>query len=364
MRRGTHWSDAQVLIRTLALGATARGAHEDRLREAWRPVDHRRVLHLVEREGAVLWLSRRLRERGISLEEPARTMLADRAKAAVAQGLRIDAELAHVRARLAGVGIACVALKGAAMREIAGRVPYASARAPGDVDILCRQEDAEGAWHALASSGYASPRKAPDDAHHLPALVGPRGVGVDIHVTMVAGVSPAEAWRRGTSGGSGPDDTELFWHAVSHSLATVAEEAYASLRLRHWLDASALIAAKAPLDWDVIRGRIESPECTHPSLARAWIRVACELAAQPLPMAVAGDSARLELDRLLGWRLRLADAPRTRWTHKLLEEGTRGEAGLSQEPSGAHRNAIIRARHRVASGAARVYWRAAVRSSA
>jgi hypothetical protein len=154
-----------------------------------------------------------------------------------------------------------------------------------------------------------------------------------------------------------PPDTELVWHAMTHSLATIDSGAHASLRLRHWLDASALIAAHADINWGLVLERIESRECAHPPLARAWLRVAFELAGESPPADLLTATPPLDLVRLLAWRLQFASARHTPWEQKLLEEGTRGEAGLALQPVDAGRSLFVRARHVGESSVSRWYWR-------
>src|SRR5262249_17857868 len=153
------------------------------------------------REGASLWLHRRLLATKTTLDAEAAALLGVPVKEGSAQCLRVDVEAGITAELLHAAGIPFVLLKGAAMRSIANRVSYADARAPGDLDILCRAPDARHAWDTLRTAGYVAPKPGPDDQHHLPGLLGRTGVGVDVHVTTVPQVSPAEAWRRAAEGG-------------------------------------------------------------------------------------------------------------------------------------------------------------------
>ena len=290
---------------------------------------------------------------------------------AVAQSLRVDAETAAALDTLGMAGIRAVPIKGAAIRRLAARVPYADARAPNDVDLLVPAEAARRAWDVLVANGYSAPREAgPPDGHHLPALVGPIGVGVELHLTTVAAVPPAEAWRRATCDGAGadvdgrsrpvPSDTELLWHAVAHPLVHAQESARIGVRLRYWLDAAALLASGAAIDWERIRGRLDSPETPRPALARAWFVAAAGLSGRPLPAGAlgTGSAVAFDIERLVSWRLRVfaGAAPGGRWAIKMIEEGARGEAMLPPEPGRVGASTGARLRHALAARAARLWW--------
>jgi hypothetical protein len=364
MTRSALVHDADLLVQTLCL-STPHNTWRQRLN--WGLCDSVKLVKLGRQEGATLWLHRRLASTGAALGPTARTELTNAVTAETAHCLRVDAEFARVAALLDNARIAFVPLKGTAMRAIADRVPFANARAPRDVDILCRHGDALRAWTILRNAGYHAPVDVPENHHHLPALVGQSGVGVDIHRTTVPEVTAKEAWRRATKGASSvvvagrarviPPDTELLWHALSHSLTTIDSVAHASLRLRHWLDASALIAAHADINWARVHERIASRECAHPALARAWLRVAFELAGEPPPTDLLTTTPPLDLVRLLAWRLQFTPSAHSRWKQKLLEEGTRCEAGLALEPMDSGRSLFVRARHVGAASASRLYWR-------
>ncbi len=355
MSRIQHTRDAALLVETLRMQPTW---SVEVVRSEWASANALHIVQLAVREGAALWLHRRLGVLGLTIQASARDVLSAAVKPATVQCLRVDAEFETTRALLRGAGVECIPLKGVAMRAMTQRIPYADARAPSDVDILCRETDARRAWTLLREVGYSSPKSAPEDGHHLPALVGRNGIGVDIHVTTVPAVSPDEAWHRASVV---PRDTELLWHALSHSLAAIDIVAHTSLRLRHWVDAAALIAAGGNIDWSCIIERLASTECAYPMLGRAWLRVAFELAGREVPSDFHGTFPQLDLVRLLAWRLPIAQGERSRWREKLLEEGTRGEAGLPLELAGRDRHVLVRARHRLASTVARSYWQLSAR---
>jgi hypothetical protein len=360
--------DARLLIDTLRLAPPADfGA----LASAWAAADASSIVRLAQFEGVSLWLQRRLKALGIALGGEAGEALAAAAKRAVAYSLRMESETSATLAILDAAGVTAIPLKGAVMRRISARIPYADARAPNDVDVLVQDEHAQRAWDALAARGYSPPKEnGPADGHHLPALAGPLGVGVEIHMTTSVSVAPAEAWRRATSEGavaefSGvsrpvPSDTELFWHAIAHAVAHAEEYGRVGTKLRYWLDPAALLAANASIDWGRIRARLETRECADPGLVRAWIRTASDLSGRSLPGDALGDrgGAPIDLERMISWRLRVF--PRfiagNRWAERLIEEGARGETNLSHEPAHHAARSFARVRHAFAARAARLWW--------
>lgn len=299
-------------------------------------------------------------------------MLAAAAKRAMAYSLRMESETLATLAILDAAGIATVPLKGAVMRRISARVPYADARAPNDVDVLVQDDHAQHAWDALVARGYSPPKEyGPADGHHLPALVGPLGVGVEIHLTTSASVVPGEAWRRATSDDAAaefngvsrtvPSDTELFWHSIAHAVAHAEEYGRIGTRLRYWLDPAALLAANASIDWERIRARLQTRECADPELVRAWIRTASHLSGRSLPIDALGDRGgqAIDVERLISWRLRVFArySAGDRWAERLVEEGARGETRLSYEPAYHEAGSYARVRHAIAARAARLWWR-------
>lgn len=360
--------DARLLIDTLRLSTPAKASA---LATEWARADAIGLVRLAQFEGVSLWLQRRLKSLGITLAGEPGDTLAAAAKRATAYSLRMESETLATLAILDAAGIEVVPLKGAAMRRISARVPYATARAPNDVDVLVQDEHAQRAWEALVAKGYQAPKEhGPPDGHHLPALVGPLGVGVEIHMTTSASVAPAEAWHRATFDGcvadlNGatrpiPSDTELFWHSIAHAVAHAEEYGRVGTKLRYWLDPAALLAAGASVDWARIRRRIETKECAEPGLIRAWIRTAADLGGHALPAdAVGRHGPAIDVVRMLSWRLRVFDRYErsSRWAERLVEEGARGETGLRSEPPHHAATSFARARHTVAARAARMWWR-------
>ena len=335
------------------------------LATAWSAADAGAIVRLVEYEGVALWLHRRLKSLGVTLDGEPRVRLAAGARHATAHSLRTDAEATASLAILSAAGVPAVLLKGAAMRRIAARVRDADARASSDVDLIVPADLAQHAWDALVASGYSPPKTSgPADGHHLPALAGPIGIAVEIHTTTVAATPGAEAWRRASHDGDAvlavSSDTELLWNAVAHAVVTAADAGRSGVRLRYWLDPAALLASSTTIDWDRIRARLLSSECAFPDLARVWLRTASDLAGVALPEDALGNERanRFDLERVLSWRLRVLARPdqKSRWVEKLLEEGARGEVSLPIEPPHRAASTPARLRHAVASRAARLWW--------
>ena len=362
--------DARLLIDTLRLSTPT---NVDVLASQWARADVAGLVRLAQFEGVSLWLQRRLKALGVALTGDAAETLTAEARRATAFSLRMESESFATLTILEAAGIAAVPLKGAAMRRISSRVPYADARAPNDVDVLVQDESAQRAWDALVARGY-TPLKdhGPPEGHHLPALSGPLGVSVEIHMTTSPAVAPAEAWRRATSDGATaelngvsrpiPSDTELFWHAVAHAVAHAEEYGRVGTRLRYWLDPAALLASEASIDWERIRSRLGTRECADPARVRAWIRTASDLSGKPLPQNALGvlGGPSIDVVRMLSWRLRVFDRYEAggRWAERLIEEGARAEVGLPLEPAHYRAKSFARARHAVAARAARLWWTA------
>jgi hypothetical protein len=358
--------DARLLIETLRLSpATNAGA----LATAWASADTAALVSLAEYEGAAVWLQRRLKALGIELDAAARDKLKAITRPIHAHALRVDAEANSCLARLDAAGIPVVPLKGAAVRRLAARVPYIDARGVTDVDLLVQEADGQRAWDLLRESGYRSiTLVSPPDGHHLPTLVSPLGVPAELHLSTIGVVTPIEAWRRATCDGATasfdgtmravPSDTELLWHVMAHALVTATETAADGFRLRYWLDAAALLAAGAAIDWERFRARLDSAETERPALARAWLRAAADLGGVMLPSSVSAGAQPFDLERLLSWRLRRRRRPArdSRWRSKVLEESARGEAALPLYPANPSDSLAAHVRHVLVSCAARSWW--------
>jgi len=336
-----------------------------RLAKTWENGTTDGIRTFVAFEDGALWLYRRCRDLGVDLASPRLKTLGEwltsEARRATAGNLLVDDTAHQVVAILHDVGAPHVLLKGIARRRWRERMPYVAARSTADVDILVPCDNAWTAWHALRDHGYR--HTGPPGArtvHHLPPLKAQAGVPVEIHTSTSRMVWPDDAWARmdttAVEAGDGfriPAPTELLWHAVAHG----CDHRAASFRLRFWISVSAIVASGAPLDWDCILARLQSPEVTSPRRAAGWLQAALMLAGAEPPSGLTAIGPPYPLRRHLAWRLRLArrGALETRWGIRLREEATRMEAGLPPIPIARDATLPLAARRRMASHLAR--WR-------
>jgi len=315
-------------------------------------------------EGAALWLVRRLRELNLldRLHDALRQDLTAQAQAIEATNLLADEEAAPLFARLAAAGTPFVAIKGTARRAAAARYPYADARATSDVDLLLPEAAARDLWGALCREGYAPNAEALRFAprHHLPALLGPAKVGVELHTSSSSRVAAEVAWDRiqrraetvqwrGTSVRV-PAATDLLVGAIAHA-ATDGARGY---RLRYFLDAAVILASGPAVDWPDLGSRLDAGECGDPARARAWLGAAAVFAEAPSPP----EARTFPLERLLAWRLLVLDSvPNQRLRHALLAEGARAEAGLPLRSLGEEGGVPARLRRFAGSAGSRFAYR-------
>ncbi len=331
--------------------------------EAWR-TPPRRLAAWAAYEGAAVWLVRRLRELNLLDRLPASVQqdFTAQAQAVEATNLLADEEAARLIRRLTAAGTPYVAIKGTARRAAAARYPYADARATSDVDILLTAAAARALWNALKGEGHAPNEEALRFAprHHLPALLGPARVGVELHTRVSSRVAAEVAWER-TSGRAEtvqwrgvavrvPSATDLLVGAIAHA-ATDRARGY---RLRYFLDAASILASGAAVDWPEVGGRLDAGECGDAARARAWLGAAAAFAEAPPPP----EARAFPLERLLAWRLTLhAAVPNQRVRHALLAEGARAEAGLPLRSLGEGGGAVARLRRFVGASASRGAYR-------
>jgi hypothetical protein len=362
---------AEVLYQTVRLHG---GWNSARLREAWLKADLSGLRELVSHEQVTIWLYRRLRELGVGdeLAPSFWTWLIRRARVETANGLLVEAEAIRLAELLAAGGIPAVFLKGIARRLLADRHPYIDARATIDVDVLLPAEHASSVWEDLKKSGYkfvTDPNLTPVDLWHLIPLAGANRVAVEIHTSTSREIKPADAWRRQMFESRVvtrdrlqlrvPSTTELFWHTLTHA----AGDGTSAFRLHHMLDAAVLMASDAVIYWDVVGERLEAGEIRNRDVLLRWLQAAAELAGVSLPLRLPEMPRPFPMLRVLKWRLsalrRAGDRPRL--LEKLLEEGTRVEAGMPMQELVKGKDLTIHARRRTASMVARgAYhtWRA------
>jgi hypothetical protein len=303
----------------------------------------------------------------------------------MAFNMRVDAQTREVIRFLEGLGTPYILLKGMARRAGAGLYPYADARRTRDVDLLLPEDAAIRAWQALVAAGYAPVEYAGPKLghHHLMPLWNQHRIPVELHISTSSGVHPKEAWARSSADVSKvpwkgyavliPSATELLWHALSHAV----QEGVYGFRLRHLLDAAAVLASAAPVNWDVILMRLEveqllDEESRRPADRRQvvrWLGCAARLAGATVPPELVGDAEEYPLEMVLRWELAVLQhaAIGRAATEKLLEEATRCEAGLPLTPAVRSRALPIRWRRRVAAAGARgmyLLWRTLIPAQA
>ena len=364
---------ASLLIDTLTLGPTRA---DDRSR-LWAGPDLRAIERLIRVEGAGAWLYRRWREAGTgpAVAAPLHQAIRTTALAELGVALHVESAAAEALEILTRAGFELVLLKGLAYRAAAPSYPYLDARSTSDMDILVAPGEGEHAWQALRDAAFVPiPHPllpTPREHHHLEGLHSSRGVTIELHTSTSPTRPPEEAWMR--LRGSAvrtrwngmsvfvPSATEMLWHAVEHSLTHGAE----GFRLRQFLPAAALLAARAPVDVDQIQHRVtaerlrESHENRLVSSAAIgqWLAMASALAgddALPLPWSGGNET----LWRLLSWRLSLLQRLpiESRLQPYLLEQGTRAEVGLSPRYSTSHRLFGNRARYRAMATLSRLAY--------
>ena len=348
---------------------------ERELAESWRLVDTRGMRGLVEFEVVALWLHLRLKELG-ALPESATNhgfwrWLAAAAKKIAAKNMMVESRTSVLVRHLRLAAAPHVLIKGSARQRAVHLYPYAAARPTNDLDVLVQESAVPSLRDRLLKAGYryAFPEEATPKGHyHLRPLTDDSGVPVEIHVSTAGSLSPIEAWNRTASGALEvavggeksriPSATELLWHGITHG---VLHEARA-FRLRFFLDATSILASQSEVDWGTIEGRLDSPETFDRSHTVAWLSAAAWLAGITLPNHVGRGVKLFPLRRVMRWRLSVFRSSRltSRMRNKLLEEGTRGEAGMPLLPPVAGTSLPLRIRRRTAAGAARagyLLWR-------
>ncbi|HVT38809.1 MAG TPA: nucleotidyltransferase family protein [Gemmatimonadaceae bacterium] len=336
----------------------------------------RAMEELIRLEGASGWLYRRWRDAGSGEASVGRLHSAVRIHALAEMGgtLTVESAAAEALGILAQAGIEVVLLKGLAYRAAAQTYPYLDARSTNDIDVLVAPSDANTAWQALRRAAFvpipASAFQKPSDHHHLGGLASSLGVTIELH-TSTSPTRPAhEAWksirgnaeRKDWNGMSVliPSATEMLWHAVEHSFTHGA----AGFRLRQFLPGAALLAARAPVDVDLIQlrataGRVREDGNREVSAeaVRQWLAMAGALAG-PHSLATPWQGGYDRLWRLLTWRFVLLRQLPTgsRLKPYLFEQGTRAEIGLRPVYSTLHPSLTHRARYRTLASFSRLAY--------
>lgn len=162
---------------------------------------------------------------------------------------------------LENAGIACVALKGPWLAWHAYPAPVL--RPMRDIDLLVEKGQVEDAWSALLEAGYRSDERTNakpfDDRKHLPCLLSPQGVTVELHsrcweTAEEAGFAMPEPIDTAIlAGAATTDDDPVQYPSPAHMLTTLCVHAACS----HRLDAGALVLCDVdyllqhePIAWD------------------------------------------------------------------------------------------------------------------
>ena len=349
----------------------------DKLRERWGAVDTTGMRSLITFEGAAVWLYRRFRRLEIgasgTIDQGFFTWLGRMARRAIAQNEMVYQHADNVVRILNDAEVPNVLLKGNALRFATDGFPFATARSTNDIDVLVREPDARRMERYLLDIGYnysAAPELTPADHFHIRPMANEAGVSVELHFSTNHALSYEAAWERLTSsavkieqGGATfqiPSATELFWHGTTHA---VFHKAHA-FRLRYYLDAASILTTDTPVDWGIIDSRLDSDEVPDRARTVAWLGAAAWLAGSELPEDISRGIAPFPLHRIMRWRLGVLRRFHAsgRITEKLLDEGTRCEAGMPLTPSVQTRALPIRVRRRTAALTARLAyfaWRAA-----
>ena len=158
-----------------------------------------------------------------------------------------------------------------------------------------------------------------------------------------------------------PSATEMLWHAVEHSFTHGA----AGFRLRQFLPGAALLAARAPVDVELIQHRAASDRlreedgnhAVSAAAVRHWLAMTGALAG-PEALPTPWQGGRDPLWRMLTWRLSvLRRLPAgSRLKPYLFEQGTRTEVGLHPVYSTSHPSLGHRARYRTLASLSRLAY--------
>ncbi|MGQ0712669.1 MAG: nucleotidyltransferase family protein [Gemmatimonadaceae bacterium] len=194
-------------------------------------------------EACAVQFDRALRRSALADAAPSclRDDLAFSTATAVAQALRVPGQVTELAEIARELGIQVILLKGAA-RLLGGEM--AGTRSVSDIDVLARPVDARRLHASLQERcGYHSLTSSPE--HHLPTLLRPGALPVEIHVQLGPTASRLdERIRRDAREGTGPAKgallpaaTALLLHALEHALLVHWAVRY---RLRDILDVAEL----------------------------------------------------------------------------------------------------------------------------
>jgi len=229
--------------------------------------------------------------------------------------------LHETTARLNGVGVRPIALKGA-IALLPEADPVTAARVLGDLDLWVGEADLPAAIQALRAGGYRLPDNLHPQAwsqppsHHAPPLLHPSGSGyVELHQRVfdarvpagVLGAKPlttAARWLewRGVRLGEPALRHRLIHNALHH---LVTDQGFASDRrsLRQLFEFARLLTRPeaATLDWAGLLGDLDGAGMGE--ALRLNLLASLHLFGQPLPLGVRLTPAALAAEGRFWWRL-------------------------------------------------------------
>ncbi len=237
----------------------------------------------------------------LALAEADADQLLERHRGAMTVALQLERRLLEVTPSLQDAGIEFLVLKGPAVAR--AFYPDPSWRSFGDLDLLVSTADWQAACIALATAGFRrrlpEPRRGFDERFGKAAThIGPDGVQIDLHRTLVLG--PFGLWMEpeglfeGTTelsiGGRAfrrLDDTRAFLHACMHAVLGSRRVRLVPLR------DVAQIAAIGDVDWaelDVLADRWRLRAVVRRSLEEART----VLGVEPPPLAHSIIQAKID----------------------------------------------------------------------
>jgi hypothetical protein len=233
---------------------------------AWNEFEWQVARAVASLQGISMLLAPRLRWRG---PESWQDFLDAQGRLARERHVRIGAALARLDDVLREAGVACVALKGSALRSLHLYQP--GERPMGDIDLLARTADAPRVAQALESLGYALGHRTRRHAVFEPPRLGagsPFGehpdnpLKVELH-EVIAEPLPirpvditASLWRDAARAGlvAYPHARELMRHLLLHAAGNMRAHA---LRLIQLHDIAVLAGQLGNDDW---QGLLDTPE--------------------------------------------------------------------------------------------------------
>ena len=299
---------------------------------AWRPTKHASEQRLVE---VALRLDLAAR---IAARQPRQLLRAEMGTTAahrlheqyigtVARGALLDQALSQLLERASNAGVSCILLKYAALNRMG--VLQVGSRVASDVDVLVAQVDARRFQAFLKEGGYED-KGSPEPSHQLPALLGPNGVLVELHlhiplVTLAADQSFARAEDLFAAGLTTQSDGALLphpavaaAHAIGHGLMQHAQAPQMYSPLKTFADLADLQMTRAGVVEEAIpylaRTMTAEDLTSVQTLARALQTGDLETAMGGGPGLILRHALASQLDHRYAIRLRLGSLTERRGT--------------------------------------------------